>query len=76
MCGYKTAVSHNLKVHFKVKHENIKPFPCNVCEARFDRNTHLERHVKGKMILNSNNEFIRQFHEFCNYESTKMNVVI
>ena len=47
VCGYKTPGFSNLKEHIEVKHENVKPFPCNVCDARFYRKTRLEQHVKG-----------------------------
>ena len=47
VCGYKTPGFSNLKEHIEVKHENVKPFPCNVCDARFYRKTRMEHHVKG-----------------------------
>ena len=54
VCGYKTPGFSNLKEHIEVKHENVKPFPCNVCDARFYRKTRLEQHVKGMYRISAN----------------------
>ena len=60
VCGYKTPGFSNLKEHIEVKHENVKPFPCNVCDARFYRKTRLEQHVKGKFSYHLN---LQYFHD-------------
>ena len=40
-------IKENLIKTQKGVHENIRPFECNICQAKFGSNGHLNRHIKG-----------------------------
>ena len=52
ICGYKAVTNQNLKTHVEAKHENIRNYSCNVCEAKFYNAVQLRNHVKGMLLLN------------------------
>ena len=56
ICGYKAVTNQNLKTHVEAKHENIRNYSCNVCEAKFYNAVQLRNHVKGMLLLNFTNQ--------------------
>ena len=43
MCGKVFTKTYNLTVHMRM-HQDIRPFPCSICEQTFRQKAHLQRH--------------------------------
>ena len=43
ICGKQFTKTYNLTVHMRM-HQDIRPFPCTICEQTFRQKAHLQRH--------------------------------
>merc|ERR1719188_2274299 len=43
ICGKVFTKTYNLTVHMRM-HQDIRPFPCTICEQTFRQKAHLQRH--------------------------------
>ena len=43
VCGKVFTKTYNLTVHMRM-HQDIRPFPCTICEQTFRQKAHLQRH--------------------------------